>query len=153
MAGRSTVTAAVEIERSPDDVFTYLADVSRHQEWSPKAFRVEGVAPGPVKVGDTFTSTGVIPGDKNHSNDVTVVEVSAPTRLVLNSSEKSEHFINTFDLAPLGDGKTRLTRTLDLPQPGFPLSAALPLIKALFIKPDLAKGLNRLKSNLERPTT
>ena len=150
MPGRSTVTATVEIDRSPDEVFTYLADVSRHHEWSPKAFRVEGVAPGPVAAGDTYTSTGVIPGDKNHGNDVTVVEVSTPTRLVLDSAEKGEHFINTFDLTLVDHSKTRLTRTLDMPQPGFPLSLALPLIKGLLIKPDLTKGLNRLKANLEQ---
>jgi len=147
MAGRTAVTASVSVARPPSDVFAYLADVSKHGEWSPKPLRIEGVTPGPVSAGDTFTSYGVIPGDKNHRNDVTVKEAS-PTRLVLDSQEKDEHFINTFDLVAQGDG-TLVTRTMDMPQPGFPLSVLLPLIKVAIIKPDVAKGLGMLKGNLE----
>lgn len=150
MAGRTTVTATVSIDRPPAEVFAYLSDVSRHGEWSPKPMRVEGVAPGPVKPGDTFTSYGVIPGDKNHRNDVTVAESTAPSRLVLDAEEKKEHFFNTFELTADGTG-TSLTRTLDMPAPGFPLSVAMPLIKAAVIRPDVRKGLEKLKANVEAP--
>ena len=148
MAGRKRVTATVNIDRPPAEVFAYLSDVSRHGEWSPKPMRVEGVAPGPVKAGDTFTSYGVIPGDKNHRNEVKVAESSSPTRLVLDAAEKSEHFFNTFELQAEGTG-TSLTRTLDMPAPGFPLSVAMPLIKAAVIGPDIRKGLAKLKANVE----
>lgn len=148
MAGRSAESFTVTIDRAPDVVFDYIADVSKHAEWSPKPYRVEGTA-GPVKVGDTFTSIGTIPGDKNHRNEVTVTECAAPRRLVLDSEEKGEHFINTFELVAEGSG-TRLTRTIDAPQPPFPLSVLFPLIMVAFIKPDVNKGLRNLKSNLER---
>jgi len=148
MAGRMSVTASVDVARKPDEVFAYLSDVSKHGEWSPKAYRTEGLEPGPVKAGDAFTSYGVIPGDKQHRNEVTVTEVSAPSRLVLTSKEKDQHFINTFDLQQAGDG-TRVSRTMDMPMPGFPLSALMPLLKVTFIKPDVQKGLNKLKGNLE----
>lgn len=149
MPERITVAAAVEIDRPPAEVFSYIADVSKHSEWSPKPMRVEGVAAGPVKSGDTFTSYGVIPGDKNHRNDVTVAESTSPSRLVLDATEKGEHFINTFELQGHGAGTT-LTRTLDMPKPGMPLALLMPLIKAAFIKPDVTKGLHKLKENLER---
>ena len=148
MAARSVATFTTTIDRAPDVVFAYLADVSKHSEWSPKPFRVEGSS-GPVSVGDTFTSVGAIPGDKNHRNDVTVTECTAPTRLVLDSKEKEEHFINTFELEPTNSG-TRLTRTMDAPRPPFPLSVVFPLIMAAFIRPDVQKGLGQLKANLER---
>ena len=148
MAGRSTATFEVTIDRPPGDVFAYLADVSRHAEWSPKPYRVEGIS-GPVAEGDTFTSIGVVPGDKDHRNEVTVQEVSPPRRLVLDAVEKGEHFISTFDLDPAGAG-TRLTRTMDSPKPPFPVSIVFPLIMAAFIRPDVTKGLANLKANLER---
>ena len=148
MTERSTNTFSVSIDRPPADVFAYLSDVSKHAEWSPKPFRVEDSS-GPVKTGDRFVSIGTIPGDKNHRNDVTVTECSPPTRLVLDSLEKGEHFINTFELQPQGEG-TALTRTFDAPKPSFPLSLVFPLIMAGFIKPDVQKGLNKLKANLER---
>ncbi|MGN6243816.1 MAG: SRPBCC family protein [Motilibacteraceae bacterium] len=136
------------IDRNPDVVFDYLADVSRHSEWSPKPFRVEGVT-GPVRAGDTFVSVGSIPGDKNHRNAVTVTECSPPRRLVLTSTEESEHFVNTFELEALGPG-TRLTRIVDAPRPKFPLSVVFPLVMAVVIRPDVDKGLRTLKGMLER---
>ena len=148
MAERSVANFSITIDRTPDVVYDYIADVSKHSEWSPKPFRVEGSA-GPVKVGDTFSSVGVIPGDKNHRNEVTVTEASPPVRLTLDSVEKDQHFINTFELAAEGAG-TRLTRIVDAPQPSFPLSVVFPLIMAAFIKPDVNKGLRNLKANLER---
>jgi hypothetical protein len=92
---------------------------------------------------------GTIPGDKNHRNEVTVTDCSPPRRLVLDSQEKSEHFINTFDLEAEGSG-TRLTRTVDAPPPPFPLSVLFPLIMAAVIRPDVQKGLRNLKATLER---
>jgi uncharacterized protein YndB with AHSA1/START domain len=150
MADRMNSSMSVTVNRPPAEVFAYLSDVSKHAEWSPKPYRVEGTA-GPVTAGDTFTSIGTIPGDKNHRNDVTVTECAAPTRLVLDSAEKDEHFVNTFELQPQGDG-TLLTRSMDGPKPGFPLSVVFPLIMAAFIKPDVQKGLNNLKAQLERQT-
>jgi len=147
MAERSVSDFTTTIDRTPDVVFDYISDVSKHAEWSPKPFRVEGTT-GPVKVGDSFTSIGTIPGDKNHRNEVTVTECSPPRRLVLDSLEKGEHFINTFELVAEGSG-TRLTRTVDAPKPSFPLSVVFPLIMSAFIRPDVQKGLRNLKANLE----
>ena len=147
MPGRSTETFVVTINRPPADVFAYLSDVSKHAEWSPKPYRVEGTA-GPVTAGQTFTSIGVIPGDKDHRNEVTVREVSPPRRLVLDAVEKDQHFISTFDVEADGAG-TRLTRTMDSPKPGFPISVIFPLIMAFIVKPDVTKGLANLKAVLE----
>ena len=148
MGERSTASFSITIDRTPDAVFDYICDVSRHSEWSPKPYRAEGTT-GPVKTGDTFSSVGTIPGDKNHRNEVTVAECSPPRRLVLDSIEKDEHFINTFECEADGSG-TRLTRIVDAPKPGFPLSVVFPLIMAAFIRPDVNKGLRNLKGILER---
>jgi uncharacterized protein YndB with AHSA1/START domain len=148
MAKRSVTRFTITVARPPDVVFDYVADVSRHGEWSPKAFRVEG-STGPVSTGDTFTSIGWLPGDKNHRNEVTVIESAPPHRLVLDSIEKGEHFLNTFELQAEGSG-TKLTRTFDAPPPKFPLSLVFPLIMVAFIRPDVNKGLRMLKANLER---
>jgi uncharacterized protein YndB with AHSA1/START domain len=148
MAGRKQTSFTTTIGRAPEVVFDYLADVSKHAEWSPKPFRVEGPT-GPVKTGDTFASVGAIPGDKNHRNEVTVTECSPPRRLVLDAQERGEHFVNTFELEAEGAG-TRLTRTMDAPLPPFPLSVLFPLIMAAVIRPDVQKGLRNLKDTLER---
>jgi uncharacterized protein YndB with AHSA1/START domain len=148
MAERSATDFTITIDRAPEVVFDYLSDVSKHAEWSPKPFRVEGSS-GPVKVGDSFASVGAVPGDKNHRNEVSVTECTAPHRLVLDSVEKGKHFFNSFVLEPDGSG-TKLTRTVDAPQPPFPVSLLFPLIMAAFIRPDVNKGLRNLKGILER---
>lgn len=147
MTARSVDRFSTTIDRPPDVVFAYLSDVSRHGEWSPRPFRIEGSS-GPVAAGDHFTSVGNVPGDKHHRNDVTVVECAA-RRLVLDSVDRGEHFVNTFEVQADGDG-SRVTRTVDAPKPSFPLSVVFPLIMAAFIRPDVTKGLANLKAALER---
>ena len=147
MGERSATDFTVTIDRAPEVVFAYISDVSKHAEWSPKPYRVEGSS-GPVSAGDSFISIGAIPGDKNHRNDVTVVECTPPSMLVLDSMEKEQHFINTFKVETDGAG-SKVTRTVDAPKPGFPLSIVFPLIMAAFVRPDVNKGLAKLKANLE----
>jgi hypothetical protein len=78
---------------------------------------------------------------------VTVSECTAPTRLVLDATDRDEHFISTFDLQANGLG-TSVTRTLDMPKPGLPLSLLMPLIASALIRPDVKKGLTRMKMNV-----
>jgi hypothetical protein len=68
---------------------------------------------------------------------------------VLDATEKGQHFINTFELTPQGDG-TLLTRSMDAPKPPFPVSLLFPLIMAAVVRPDVNKGLNNLKAKLEQ---
>jgi uncharacterized membrane protein len=45
------ITAAVEITRSPEDVFAYIADVERHPEWQQGLVSVINQSGGPLHVG------------------------------------------------------------------------------------------------------
>ena len=148
MTDRPTETWTVDIGRPPDEVFGYLADMGRHGEWSPKPFRVEGLPPGPVVAGTTFTSYGWIPGDKEHRNDVEVTEVEAPARLVFRSNEKDQYFVNTFTVTPTAGG-SRVERTIDIPVPKGLMGVLFPLILRLVVRPTVQKGMNMLQQNLE----
>jgi uncharacterized protein YndB with AHSA1/START domain len=141
---RVQVVAGVDVERPPDEVFAYLSDVARHGEWSPRPWRVEGLAPGaPVAVGTRYTSYGWLPGDKDHRNEVEVTALEAPSRLVLTSTDQGEQFVNTFTVTAQGSG-SRVQRTMDMPRPGGLLGLAFPLLRAALIKPDVTKGLRNL---------
>lgn len=149
MSRRSAVTSSVHVDRQPAEVFAYLADVGRHGEWSPKPYRVEGVAVGQqVAAGKRFTSFGWLPGDKDHRNDVEATAVDAPNRLVLTSTDKGQIAVNTFTVAPDEDG-SRVERVMDVQRPSGVVGVLFPVIAALVIRPDVAKGLGRLKSTLE----
>jgi len=149
MADRVVVTSSVQVARPPAEVFSYLADVSRHAEWSPKAYRVEGMSPGDQVVqGSRFVSYGWLPNDKDHRNEVEATVVDEPSRLVLTSSEGDERFVSTFTVTPSGDGCT-VERAMDMPRPGGALGAVFPVILATLVRPNVNKGMANLKKSLE----
>lgn len=149
MTKRVIASFTVTIERNAEDVFDYLADVSRHAEWSPKPYRVEGVEPGPAGLGTRFTSYGYLPRQPDHRNDVEVAQADRPRRLELVSTDGGERFVNTYVLTPDGN-RTRVDRTFDLVRPSGALGVVFPILLAAVIKPDVRKGMGMLKANLER---
>ena len=149
MAGRIKETFTVQVDRPQQQVFDYIADISRHAEWSPKPYRVEDVKEVPGRVGTTFTSFGWIPGDKEHRNDCEVTASNPPDTFVITSRERGEEFINTFQLTPQNGG-TKVVREMDMPKPGGALGLVFPVIIKVVARPGVQKGMNMLKDNLER---
>ncbi|HJS93753.1 MAG TPA: SRPBCC family protein [Solirubrobacteraceae bacterium] len=47
----ASIAASVEIARSPEDVFAYITDVSRHPEWQEGLVSAALEGEGPVRVG------------------------------------------------------------------------------------------------------
>jgi len=151
MADRLKLRWTVDVDRDPSVVFDYLADFSRHHEWSPKTYRVEGLPPGALTVGNRFTSYGAIPGDKEHRNEVEITEVQRPTRLAFNAVEPNgEVFVNTFTVTANGDG-SRVEREWDLPKPHGVMGAVFPVFLRAYIRPQVQKGLNNFKKSIEAP--
>jgi uncharacterized protein YndB with AHSA1/START domain len=147
MGTRLRIRNEVTIAKPAEEVFAYLADVTRHGEWSPKPYRVEDVS-GPVARGTTFTSYGWVPGDKEHRNEVEVTAYDAPRTIAFTSREKGEQFVNTFTLTPAGDGTT-VTREMDMPRPGGAFGMVFPLVAHGFVKPAVGKGMGLLRKRLE----
>ena len=147
MGGRAKAQCSVVVEREPEEVFAYLTDVRRHAEWSPKAYRVEGVDE-PVGLGSTFTSYGWVPKDAEHRNDVEVTQFEPPSRLRFTAHERGENYLSTYVLTPQGNA-TKVDKLIDMPKPGGVAGAFFPLVVGGFIKPATQKGMNMLKAKLE----
>ncbi len=147
MSRRMHGTVSVVIDRSPDEVFDYLRDPTRHGEWSPRPYRAEGVD-GPVEQGATFTSFGWVPGDAEHRNEVEVTGFDPPTLIEFTAKEQGENFLSTYRLSPQGSG-TKVDKILDMPRPGGVGGLMFPVLFAGFIKPATRKGLRMLKDRLE----
>jgi uncharacterized protein YndB with AHSA1/START domain len=147
MSDRTTKSWTIETDSTPEVAFAYLSDVGRHAEWSPKPYRVDPVPGLPLQQGSTYQSFGVVPGDKQHANNVEVTLVDAPHRLVLTSTDKGEQYVHRFDVEASGRG-SRITRTVEAPQPKGFVRLVFPLIFALFINPEVSKGMTMLKTNL-----
>jgi uncharacterized protein YndB with AHSA1/START domain len=52
--GGVVIEHAVEIRRSPDEVFDYCTDLRREPEWNPRTRRIEKLTDGPIGVGTRY---------------------------------------------------------------------------------------------------
>ena len=111
----------IEMDAPIDAVFEVLLDPEAYPQWVVGAKRLRDVDDNWPAPGSSFHhAVGAGPAEVRDAT--TVREIDPPRRLVLDSLEKNEHFINTFELEPQGSG-TRLTRTMDAPRPPFPVPA------------------------------
>ena len=141
-------TFTVTIAAPPEKVWPFVADVTRHGEYSPKPFAAELVSGEAGKVGSRYRSKGWVPNDKNHGNEVEVVDAEAPTRLVLRSDDPLGAFSNTYVLRPVGEG-TEVTWTMAFPPLRFPMSVVAPLLFPIVGKSDGRKRVQLLKAAVE----
>jgi hypothetical protein len=49
-----TVTKDVVVDRTPEAVYDFLADVRNEERWNPDVVRIESESDGPLAVGDAF---------------------------------------------------------------------------------------------------
>lgn len=145
---RMQATSTVVVARPPEDVFNYLRDVHRHNEWSPKPYRVEGIE-GPVGAGSTFVSYGWIPGDAEHRNEVEVTNFEPSRRIEFTAREQGEEFFSTYVLTPDGEG-TRVDKIINMPRPSGLIGVLFPVLFSGLIKPATNKGMGMLKERLEK---
>ena len=141
-------TWTVTVARKPEEVFAYLADISRHSEWSPKPYSIEAMTDGPIHVGSKYRSTGWLPGKPHNVNEVEITRLESPTRLSFVAREAGGVFKHDFVLTPQ-DGGTRVDRTIDLPKPPGFQGVVFPLVFAVFVKGAIQKGQNMLKAKME----
>ena len=151
MSGRIKAQLSTVVNRPPEDVFAYLADVSKHAEWSPKAYRVEGLD-GPVRLGHDVHVVRLGPEGRRPSQRRRGHGVRRARTIEFTGREKGEDFLNTYVLTAQGSG-TRIDRTLDFPKPDGIGGAFFPLVLGGFIKPATNKGMKMLKANLENGTS
>lgn len=148
MDNRMVATLGVDINRPADEVFDYLRDVHRHNEWSPKPYRVEGIE-GLVDAGSKFVSYGWLPGKPDNRNDVEVTAFEPGRKIEFTATQDGHKFLNTFVLTPNGD-KTRVEKTIDFYKPGgFAGMVVMPILFPALIKPATQKAMVMLKDQLE----
>jgi uncharacterized protein YndB with AHSA1/START domain len=138
----------VTIDAAPDKIWPYIGDMAKHDDWSPKPFKIEWESGQPNAVGSTFKSSGELPQDKNHSMEGIIVSSEAPKKLVVKSSDKTGQFTNTLELTPEG-GKTKVTRTVEFPPAKGVYVVLIPILMPTVIRPGVQKGLNMLKTKVE----
>ena len=145
---RTVFNYRVSIDAKPEEVYAYVADLTRHGEWS-KGLTIEAVSEGPVEVGSQYRSRGRMMG-KEFQNDISVADLNPPGRFRFIANDGKSDVSQEFTLSPQNEG-TLLVRRVAFevnPVMGFVFKA---VIGPLIANPSMNKSLKSLKERLEQP--
>jgi uncharacterized protein YndB with AHSA1/START domain len=142
-------TVSTTIQAPLEAVWSWVADITRHGEWSPKPYRVDLVSGDLNAVGSRYRSVGWVPPNYgNHANDVEITDVVPMSRFALKATDESGTFTSTFDLLPV-DGGTQVTFHIVFPPMKGLNAVMVPLLFPIVAKPDFRKRLDLLKQKIE----
>ncbi len=142
-------TYTVLINASPEKVFAYVSDLTRHPEWSGGRLEVEAVSAGPVAVGSQYVSHGDLPMQKDRRNELRVTGMQRPSRFAFMVKDPGfGDILHEFTFTPEGSS-TRVERRTTLN-----VSPVMALMLRVFIHPAISKpmmqaSLAALKARLE----
>jgi uncharacterized membrane protein len=140
------ITASIEIDRSAEDVFTYLADLSRHGEWQDAIQRVTVETEGPTRVGSRAREVRRVPGG---TREITyeITEHDPPRRSSFRGLDGPIRPVGTVTVTPIDGGRSRVSLELEL------VGHGLGKLIAPLARSDAAKRVprdqQRLKERLE----
>jgi uncharacterized protein YndB with AHSA1/START domain len=139
----------VTIAATPQQVWPWISDLSKHPQWSPKPYRVELTSGDAGTVGAHYQSVGWIPGDKDHGNDVEITEAVENQRFAFTATDQQGVFSNTYTLRAAGADSTEVVFDLVFPQMKGMTALAVPVLFPLVGKPDIRKRMQLLKAAVE----
>jgi carbon monoxide dehydrogenase subunit G len=133
------------IKASPEQVFAYVSDMTRHGEWGGHELQVSQTSSGPVGVGSTFASTAKQFGTQRETQTVTAYEPG--TKFAFQAQGGLGLAQHEFNLSAV-DGGTRVEKSMELIKPSL-----IARLMGMKIKSDqakeLAQDLSRIKAKLE----
>ncbi len=136
------------IQAPEEQVFSYLADLSRHSEWGNTDHRlqIEKTSEGPVGQGSTFRSVGHQFGQ--NEDLLTITEHAPNQRLAFESDGKAGLIRHAFEITP-AEGGVRVTKSFEAVTSKLPFSLFLPIVR-MFVLPGALQGdLQSIKERLE----
>jgi uncharacterized membrane protein len=108
------IVETVEIARSPQEVFAYVDDLSRHGEWQEQIESVEVLTEGPTRVGSRAVDTRRVPGGRRRIT-YEITEHDPPRKASFRGLDGPIRPRGTVTVEPLDDGaRSRVTLELDL---------------------------------------
>src|SRR5262245_27935812 len=95
----ATLTVSTTIKATPDVVFAYLSDLTRHGEWAANPLRIEALTPGPVAVGSRYHSEAQV-GRFAFSAELWVTVCQPPRIFTFAGKDETGQFEHRFTLSP-----------------------------------------------------
>jgi uncharacterized membrane protein len=143
------IVETVEIAKSPQEVFAYLDDLSRHGEWQTQIESVELLTDGPTRVGSRAVDTRRVPGGRRKIT-YEITEHDPPCRAAFRGLDGPIRPVGSVTVEPLDEGaRSRVTIELDLVGHGLLGKVLAPLARSdarKHIPQDQARFKERLES-------
>jgi hypothetical protein len=144
------IVESVDIARSPDDVFAYVGDLSRHGEWQDQIVAIKVDTDGPTAVGTRATETRRVPGGPRPLT----YEITAwdpPRKASFRGVNGPIRAVGTMTVDPVeGGARSRVTLELDFEGHGLG-KLLLPLVRRdarKHVPADQARLKQRLESGV-----
>jgi len=136
----------IVVNASPDQVFTYLADFTRHDEWTAHPVNIQQTSEGAIGAGSTFTSRNHFMG-RDLEDALVVKEFVSNERLVFEADGNTGLFRHVIEIQPV-DGGSRVTKSIEALRT--PLIGKLLAPVLMFVAPRaLTHDLERIKAHVE----
>ena len=137
----------VFIEASPEDVFPYVSDLTKHGEWAADPLKIEAVDDAEIGVGKAYRSEVEFRG-KMVTGEEVVTEYEPSRRFAFHVKDSTSEHDHAFTFVPQGEGTLMLRAAHGQWSFGTWLLAAT--IGGIMIgKPAAKKSLAQLKEKLE----
>jgi uncharacterized membrane protein len=141
------ITAAIEIDRTPQDVFAYAADLERQTEWQESLVSVKLETDGPTRVGTKAVDTRKVPGGTREF-PFEMTEFDAPNRMSFQVTGGPVRPSGTMTFSPLdGGSRTKVEFTIEFKGHGLGV-LLLPIVNRDARKL-VPKDLEQLKARME----
>jgi uncharacterized protein YndB with AHSA1/START domain len=103
----------IEINRPADEVFAYLDQVDRHNEWQAQLVSTTIETHGPVRVGTRVVERRNVPGGaRNFPYEIT--EHDAPFKVSFRGTGGLIRPVGTYTVDPIDESSSRMNSELDL---------------------------------------
>jgi uncharacterized membrane protein len=142
------VTAAVDINRSPEDVFAYLSDLGRHGEWQEMIQKVEVLTDGPTRVGSQAKDLRKPPFGPAVWATYEITEYDPPRKASFKGIDGPIRAVGTVTVTPAEAGGAHVSLDLDAEPHGILGRLMMPMVRKQ-MKKQVPADQQRLKERLE----
>lgn len=143
----ASLIASTTIDINPEAVFAYVADLTRHGEWSANPLTIEAVSTSPTIIGDQYRSSAVVRGI-TFTADLRVTNCQSPISFGFSGHDTTGTFSHQFMFTSRNNG-TEVIRKID-----FTLSPKQWLMYLVLYlpvrRPAANRALHLLKQHLEQ---
>lgn len=146
--GARVITSSIEIDRRPEDVFAYLAEVEKHSEWQADLVGSKLETHGPIGVGTRVSDTRKVPGGPR-AMIYEITEHDPPRKSSWRGVDGPVRVDGSVVVEPVGDG-ARSRVTVELNFAGHVIGVLFMPIARMQARKQVPKNQAKLKEVLER---